>query len=147
MFRRIAWFFTGLFFTVITISAYAEMVSVSIKEANLRSGPSSNHQVEWKVIQGFPLEVVSRQGNWIQVKDFEGDITWIYADSVGNTPYVIVTGDTVNLRAEPNTSARIIGKVEYGTVLQRLETRAGWVKVKLGQTVGWISADFVWGNK
>ena len=147
MFRRVAWLFIGLFFTLCAGIVRAEMVSVSIAEANLRSGPGSNHPVEWKVIRGFPLEVISRQGNWIQVRDFERDVSWIYAQSVNNTPYVIVTGNTVNLRASASTSARIIDKVEYGTVLARVGQQAGWVKVRIGNTTGWISDNYVWGWK
>ncbi|CAK7036086.1 hypothetical protein CUZ56_00110 [Saezia sanguinis] len=147
MSRRIAWILLGFVFVLFAGVARAEMVSVSIKEANLRSGPGSNHPVQWKVIQGYPLEVVKRQGNWIQVRDFEKDVSWIYAQSVNKSPYVIVTGDTVNLRATPATSARIVDKVEYGTVMERLGLQGGWVKVRIGGTTGWISANYVWGWK
>lgn len=147
MFHKLAKTFFGLLLFISAIIAHAEVVSVAIDEANLRSGAGSTHPVQWRVIKGFPLEVVTRQGNWLQVKDFEGDVTWIYAESVNNKPHVIVTGDVVNLRAEPSTSSRVLGKVEYGSVLERLETKGDWVKIKIGNTTGWVAGSYVWGAK
>lgn len=147
MFRRFSWVLLGLMFVFLAGIARAEMVSVSIQEANLRSGPGSTHPVQWKVIQGFPLEVIKRQGNWIQVRDFEKDVAWIYSSSVDKKPYVIVTGNTVNLRATPSVSARIVDKVAYGTVMERISQQTGWVKVRIGTTTGWIADNYVWGLK
>jgi len=147
MARRVAETFIGLLLLALATLAHAEMVSVSINEANLRSGAGSTHPVQWRVIKGFPLEVITRQGNWLQVRDFEGDVTWIYSDSVSDKPFVIVTGDIVNLRSEPSTTSRIVSKVEYGSVLERLEVKGDWVKVKIGSTTGWIAASYVWGAK
>lgn len=147
MFRKVVGTLIGLAICISASIAHAEIVSVSIDEANLRSGAGSTHPVQWRVIKGFPLEVITRQGNWMQVRDFEGDVTWVYAESVDNKPYVIVTGDVVNLRSDPSTSSRVLSKVEYGSVLERLETKGEWVKVRSGQTTGWIASSYVWGNK
>ena len=147
MFRRVAETFMGLLLLALANIAHAEIVSVAIDEANLRSGAGSTHPVQWRIIKGFPLEVITRQGNWIQVRDFEGDVTWIYAESVSNKPFVIVTGDVVNLRAEPSTTSRVVTRVEYGSVLERLSVRGDWVQIQIGSTTGWISSSFVWGAK
>lgn len=145
MFRKIACFLSGLALVMVAAMANAEMVSVSIKEANLRSGPGPSHPVQWKVVQGFPLEVIKRQGSWIQVRDFEKDEAWVYAQSVNQSPYVIVTGDVVNMRDTPSTNGRVVDKVEYGTVMAKVGQENGWVKVRIGNVTGWISANYVWG--
>lgn len=145
MSRRFAWTIVGFIFLFFTALANAEMVSVSVDKENLRSGPGTNHPVQWIVVKGFPLEVVKKQGNWILVRDFEKDEAWVYAQSVNNKPYVISTGDAVNLRASGNASSKVVGKVDYGTVMEKLDQQNGWVKVRTGGKTGWISASYVWG--
>ena len=145
MSRRLAWIVLGFMFALFANIVRAEMVSVSVEKENLRSGPGTNNPVQWIVIKGYPLEVVSKQGNWIQVRDFEKDQSWIHAQSVNNKPHVISTGDTVNLRATASATGKILGKVDYGTVMEKLDQQNGWVKVKTSGKTGWISSSYVWG--
>lgn len=145
MSRRLAWIFMGFMFAFLANIVRAEMVSVSVEKENLRNGPGTNHPVQWIVVKGYPLEVVSKQGNWIQIRDFEKDVAWIHAQSVNSKPYVISTGDTVNLRASAAASGKVVGKVDYGTVMEKLDQQNGWVKVKTAGKTGWISSSYVWG--
>ena len=39
-----------------------QMVSVSGKEANMRSGPGTQNEVEWILSRGYPLQVIGKQG-------------------------------------------------------------------------------------
>ena len=123
-----------------------EMVSVDRAVVNMRSGSSTKHPVLWALSKGYPLEVTRRQGNWLQVRDFENDKGWVYRPLVGKKAHVIVKGSVVNVRSAPSTNSRILGKAEYGEVLRTLESKSQWVKVQRdGGTKGWISRRLVWG--
>jgi len=123
-----------------------QMVSVAREEVNLRSGPGTSHSAEWVLGRGFPLKVVGRRGNWLQVQDFENDKGWILRTLTGKTAYHIVKVKTANVRSQPSTSSRIVGKVSYGDTLKTLERRTGWVKVQRdGGIRGWISRKLLWG--
>ena len=96
--------------------------------------------------RGFPLKVVGRRGEWLQVQDFENDKGWILGTLTGKTAYHIVKAKTANVRTAPSTSSRIVGKVSYGDTLRTLERRTGWVKVQRdGGIRGWVSRKLLWG--
>lgn len=123
-----------------------QMVSVSSDEVNLRTGPGTQHSAEWVLGQGYPLRVVGRRGDWLEVRDFENDKGWILRRLTSSTPYHIVKVKTANLRSQPTTSSRIIGKFSYGDTLKTLERKSGWVKVQReGGLRGWISKHLLWG--
>ena len=123
-----------------------EMVSVDRAEVNMRSGSSTKHPILWALSKGYPLEVTSRKGNWLKVRDFENDSGWIYRPMVGKKAHVIVKSRVVNVRSAPSTGSRILGKAEYGELMRTLEHRSQWVKVQRdGGTKGWVSRGLVWG--
>ena len=123
-----------------------QMVSVSREEVNLRSGPGTRYSAEWVLSRGFPMKVVGRRGDWLQVQDFENDKGWILRTLTSNTAYHIVKVKTANLRSQPTTRSRILGKVSYGDALKTLERKSGWVKVQRdGGLRGWISRNLLWG--
>jgi SH3-like domain-containing protein len=123
-----------------------QMVSVAREEVNLRSGPGTNYESEWVLGTGFPLKVIGRRGNWLQVSDFENDKGWILRQLTSSTAYHIVKVKTANMRSLPSTNSRIVGKVARGDTLKTLDRRSGWVKVQReGGLRGWISKHLLWG--
>lgn len=124
----------------------ADMVSVDRELVRLRAGAGTHHEALWELTRGYPLQVLQRQGSWLQVQDFEKDTGWIYRPLVAsNKPHVIVTGKTVNLRSAPNTRSAIVSKASYGDVLRMLGRRGDWVRVQSRQGPAWISERLVWG--
>jgi len=125
----------------------SDMVSVDRNLVRLRAGAGTNHEALWEVTRGYPLQVLQRQGNWLQVQDFEKDTAWVYRPLVAsNKPHVIVTGKTVNLRSAPSTRSAVVGKASYGDVLRKLGQRGDWVRVQAAQGRAWISRTLVWGQ-
>jgi SH3-like domain-containing protein len=124
----------------------AGMVSVAREEINLRAGPGTNHDALWLVGRGYPLEVIGRRGDWIQVRDFEADSGWVYRPLVARDPHFVVKATVANVRSEPRGNARIVGKARYGDVVKTVERRTGWVKVRHPDGLkGWISRQLLWG--
>lgn len=124
-----------------------DMVSAAKPEVNMRAGPGTNHPTLWTLAQGYPLEVIQTQGQWLKVRDFEKDVGWVYRPLVSKVPYVVVKSRTANVRQTPNAQARIVGKAEYGDVMRQLERRAGWVKVqRTDAPAGWIAHQLLWGR-
>jgi SH3-like domain-containing protein len=123
-----------------------QMVSVSGKDVNLRSGPGTHHPADWTLSRGYPLEVIRKQGDWLEVRDFENDKGWIYRPLVSNTPHHVVKVKAANLRSEPTTGSRIVARLAYGDILKTLESRSDWVKVqRSGGLRGWVARRLVWG--
>lgn len=124
----------------------ANMVSVKGSTLNMRSGPGTQHAVVWELKQGYPLQVQKRQGQWLQVRDFEGDTGWVARSLTGRTPHHIVKSKVANVRSAPNTQSRVLGKATYGELVRTREKKAGWVRVeRTDGPSGWISKKLLWG--
>ena len=123
----------------------ADYVSVSKDGANIRSGPDSKKDLLWEVFKDFPLQVVKRQKEWVQIKDFEGDQGWIFANLVSKEKRVIVKATTANMRNEPKKDAPVVATVKYGVVFTPVEKKGEWLKVKHEDgTSGWIVKTLLW---
>lgn len=123
-----------------------QMVSVSGEEVNLRSGPGEQYPANWILGQGYPLKVIRRRGDWLEVRDFENDGGWIYRPLTSNTPHHIVKVKVANLRSQPTTHSPIIGKVVHGDLLRTLERKGDWVRVQReGGLQGWVARRLLWG--
>lgn len=123
----------------------AEYVSVNKDGVNVRSGPDTKKDLLWEVFKDFPLQVVKRQKEWVQIKDFEGDQGWIYANLISKAKRVIVKATSANMRSEPKKDASVVATVKYGVVFTPLEKKGEWLKVEHEDgTSGWIAATLVW---
>lgn len=122
------------------------MVSVDRNTVNLRSSASTNSTILFELGKGYPLQLISRKGNWLEVRDFENDRGWIHRPLVGTTPHLVVKVNSANIRSAPNTNSRILGKVEYGELLRTLDRRSQWVRVQQESGAqGWVSRALLWG--
>lgn len=128
----------------VTVALSAEFVSVSKDGVNVRSGPSTSHQILFKFPAGYPLKVIGRQGKWLKISDFEGDKGWIFSTLVNTTPFVIVTVKEGNVRSGPGTNFDRVGSVTREVILRKLEQKGSWVKVSHPRLTGWVHTKLVW---
>lgn len=123
-----------------------EMISISGARVNMRSGSGKNAAIIWRLGKGYPLQVLKREGNWVKARDFEGDQGWIFRSLTGRTPHMIVKVRWANIRAKPDTRAKIVGKAKYGVVLRTIKHNRRWVKVRHENGLtGWVSRRLLWG--
>lgn len=129
-------------------SAWAQQfVSINVREANMRSGPGTQHAVTWSLSRGYPLQIVARRGEWLQVRDYERDTGWVHRSLTGKPTHKVVQASVANLRQQPQANGRLVGKLERGEIVQRLERRGSWVRVQReGGQRGWVAARLLWGG-
>lgn len=124
----------------------AEFRSIKGETVNIRAEPNTRSEIAWELTKGYPLAVVKKQGNWLQVKDIDGVLGWVYRPVTTNTPHYLVKVKTANLRAGMGTKHRIVAKLNKYDVVRTLEKKQGWAKVKTSEgTQGWVSQKLVWG--
>ena len=137
-----AWFFLSL----VPGDVRAKMVSVNRPVVNMRSGPGLQSRIDWKLEQGYPLQVIGTRSNWYRVRDFEGDVGWVYAPLTGRMPHVVVKKKKVNVRSGPGRSYRVVALAGRGVVFRTIKSVKGWVKVRHRNGVtGWVARHLVWG--
>ena len=71
-------------------------------------------------------------------------VLWGLCGSVAETIPVQVTGDRVNLRAQPSLKAETVGQVQYEEVLQALDVGTNWVQLVPPEEIDcYIHRDFI----
>lgn len=150
-FSRLIGFSSVFVILFLASTAFAEMTSVKGDKVNLRKGPGTKYSIVWEYGNGYPLQVVKKQGNWIKTRDFERDTGWIHKSLLQYSPHVIVKVNKnnkgkINIRKGPGTSNPVVGKAQYGVVFKTVQRKSGWINVKhdTGLT-GWIKESLLWG--
>ncbi len=122
----------------------AEYVSVAKDGVNLRSGPDTKYSVIYELPQGYPLQVVSKKGEWLKVSDFENDQGWVYSPLVSSDSYVIVTVQEGNVRSGAGVNNDKVGEVVREVLLKKVGSKGDWFQVEHPKLNGWIHRKLVW---
>jgi SH3-like domain-containing protein len=137
-------------FTVTQASFCAEALCVSVPQANIRSGPGTEHELIWEVYRYMPFEKVgvSSSGGWYAVKDVDGDVNWINKGLTTNSfRCAVVKKSQVNIRVGPGTRYRKTGSspAQQYSSFKVLKRKRSWIKVKdEWGNIGWINKKFLW---
>ena len=96
-------------------------------EENFRGTP--NGQILARLAGGVSVQIVARQGNWVQV-DLEG---WMWTRSLQVSrdaafELVVSEPEGENLRDAP--SGTILGRLERGTLLEEVRRVPGWILIR-----------------
>ena len=135
--------FTFTFVTTLSGIA-ADFVSVSRDGVNLRSGPDTKFEVVYELPVHYPLKIMSKKGEWLQVSDFENDRGWIFSSLVSKTPYVIVKVKEGNVRSGPGTNYDKVGSVVREVIMKKVKRKGDWVKVQHPKLSGWVYKNLIW---
>jgi SH3-like domain-containing protein len=142
--RRIV-LFAVLCLLVFAVEASAKRLVVSVKRANVRSGPGTNHDILLSVETYYPFDVLKKSGRWYRLRDFEGDVGWMHGSLLRQIPAVIVKAPLINVREKPGTNYKISFQAERGVCCKRLGQKGKWLKVQHADgEVGWIHKSLVW---
>jgi len=132
--------------------SFSEVLSVQGEKVSMRTEPDQKAKTVWEYGNGFPVEVMKRQGDWVMVKDFENDSGWIHKSKLQKGQTVIVKANpngekAINMRSGPGTEQPIVANAYYGVVLVAKEKKASWVQVSHESGInGWVKPEFLWGN-
>ena len=144
------WFISRfVFLSLITLSSAwgAEFRSVAINGAILYDAPSFKATRLYLISKHYPLEVISRSGEWTKVRDANGDLSWIAASLLSDKRTLIAFANVVEVREAPNETAPVVFRTEKNVVLDLVEPPSStWIKVKHrdGQT-GYARINQLWG--
>jgi SH3-like domain-containing protein len=126
-------------------AAAAEYGSATKDGANIRSGPDEKAEVYWEVFKDFPLKILQRKGQWVQIEDFEGDTGWIFGQLLSDKKTVIIKAKKANIRVGPGENFEISASALYGVVFTAGKTEGEWVQISHADgTKGWIHKTLIW---
>lgn len=117
---------------------------------NLRSGPSTGHQVLRVVPKGAVVKASNTYRNGFRYVMHNGVAGWIADQYLSWSPSGNPTGETftttarLNLRAEPNTGARVKLVIPAGANVKALTGVAnGWREVSYQGITGWAATSYL----
>ena len=110
--------------------AWASMASIGKDNVNVRSGPSLKANVLFKIHFGFPVEVQKTKGSWVQIKDWDGQIGWVYRPLINKkVQTAMVLPDKVNIRKGPGLRYRVVSRAEGGEIYKVFAEKGSWVRI------------------
>ena len=121
--------------------------TVGAAPAVLYDAPSTKGGKLFVVPRGAPLEVVLTYGEWIKVRDINGDMAWTEARNLTGKRNVIVRAANLKVRSTPDDAATAAFIADKGVLLEVLDTAAGgWLKVRHKDGVtGYVKNADIWG--
>ena len=152
-----------------TYSVSISYLKVTGGSVNVRSGPGTGYSVKTALSKGTIVQCTGKaakdtRGNtWYQIKR-NGSTGWVSAgyvtkSSAPGSSYtgpeqsmsgksVVITGESVNVRAKPNLNGSNMGVVTKGTTLtfkgvKSVDSRGvAWYKVSYNGKTGWVSSRY-----
>ncbi|MEW8994707.1 SH3 domain-containing protein [Clostridium sp.] len=147
------------------------VISTGIVKAdalNVRSSASTSSKIVGTLYKNSKVEILSTSNGWHKIK-FKSGTAFVSSEFISNsnntettpgtgtvtppevTPpshtvegkVAIVNADALNVRSGAGTSYGIVTTVRYGSKLPIISYTNGWYNVKVGNTTGYISCDYV----
>ena len=121
-------------------------VSLKVKEANARRGPSLSHKIDWIYKrQNMPLEIYAEYENWRRVRDFEGLGGWVHYTLLSGIRYVLIKNELLEMRLLPSIDAQVIAKVPQHNIATLDKCNKNWCRIIDDGYKGWVPKNGIWG--
>jgi SH3-like domain-containing protein len=141
-----------LFTTVLLLLACAhawaaDFRSVGSPSVVLYDAPSVKGGKRYIAPLGMPVEIVARYGDWVKVRDVDGEFAWTESKGLSARRNVVVKAVSAKVRAAPDDNAAILMTADKGVLLELVDPQAGdWVRVRHQDGIaGFVRALDVWG--
>ena len=114
---------------------------------NLRQGPSFDYPVKIIYKKKFlPVIVKDKSENFRKVIDHEKNSGWIHISQLSKKKAGIINIDISIMFDKPTIYSRPIAKIEKGRLCLIKKCKNIWCKIRVGNYVGWIKKDDIWGR-
>jgi uncharacterized protein YgiM (DUF1202 family) len=143
-------FLTVTWLLLLIVPAWASTASIGQEKVNVRKSPNLKAEVLFQAHLGYPVELEKTKGDWVQIKDWQDKVGWVYRPLINkNVQTAVIVPERVNVRKGPGLSYSVVSQAECGEVYKIFKEQKGWVKIGYyveNQELGWIRKDLVWGE-
>ena len=144
--------FSRLFAPVLLMLACAQACAADFRSVGapsvvLYDAPSVKGAKRYIAPRGMPVEIVSRYGDWVKVRDADGELAWTESKGLSARRNVVVKTVSAKVRAAPDDNGAILMTADKGVLLELVDPQASaWVRVRHEDGVaGFVRASEVWG--
>jgi SH3-like domain-containing protein len=107
--------------------------------------------VSLKSGSGVPMEIIQEYDNWRRVRDSDGAEGWVNQSLLSGrrtaiaAPWLVGKETELLLRAMPDTTSRIVAKLEPGVIGTIKMCDGQWCEMEFSGHRGWLSQTQIWG--
>ncbi|MDM5175953.1 SH3 domain-containing protein [Massilia sp. DJPM01] len=135
-------------FVLASAAAHAlDFKTIGAPSVILYDAPSVKGGKLFIALRGMPVEVVLTYGEWVRVRDANGDLAWAEAKSLSARRNVVVRTANAKVRGGADSDASLLMTADKGVLLELIDAQtSSWIKVKHRDGItGYIRATDVWG--
>tara|TARA_B100001013_G_scaffold137093_1_gene80676 strand:- start:10 stop:465 length:456 start_codon:yes stop_codon:yes gene_type:complete len=142
-----------LLLLVIPINLYSrdytftpKYASIKKEKAYSRHNASFDAPLEWIYQKkNLPILIIRERDNWREIRDIDGDISWMHVSMISNKRTFINREDQSLLKYKNNNIVNAI--VKKGVVGKIINCDEIFCKVKIKNYKGWVEKKYLWGIK
>jgi hypothetical protein len=123
-------------------------VTIKSNEVNSRVGPGLQYPVSLVFInKGEPVEVIAEFNNWRQIRDVEGEISWVHLSLLSRKRSVIIASALpVSMFSTPFSNSGVIANIFPNVRCEFLNyCNNELCKINCNSNKGWVKRDCLWG--
>jgi len=121
--------------------------TVSVDQLSIRSLPDDTISSYKTLLKGTVVDILSIDNEWVKVFE-EGRIGYVKQSDIEIETFQpvagVIKGDDLNVRPLPNLKKPPISRLHKGTRVEILGHVTNWYKIKINDTIGYISDNFVY---
>ena len=129
-------------------SAFAfDFKTVGNAAAILYETPSAKGNKLYVAPPGMPLQVMIAYGEWVKVRDMNGDVAWTQARNLVPRRNVLVRLPGARVYSGPDDSSTVLMTADKGVLLELVDPNAlVWARVRHRDgIIGYIKVSDIWG--
>jgi SH3-like domain-containing protein len=125
----------------------ADFRSVGAQSVVLYDAPSVKGGKRYIAPHGMPVEILARYGDWVKVRDVDGEMAWAESKGLSARRNVVVKAAFARVRATADDNAPILMTADKGVLLELVDPQISeWVRVRHQDGIaGFVRATEVWG--
>jgi SH3-like domain-containing protein len=125
----------------------ADFRSVGAPSVVLYDAPSVKGGKRYIAPRGMPVEILARYGDWVKVRDVDGEMAWAESKGLSARRNVVVKAAFARVRAAADDNALILMTADKGVLLELVDPQVSeWVRVRHQDGIaGFVRATEVWG--
>jgi SH3-like domain-containing protein len=140
------------FFSTVLLMACAQACAADFRSVGdfsvvLYDAPSVKGAKRYVAPRGMPVEIVARYGNWVKVRDADGEFAWTESKGLSARRNVVVKVPFAKVYAAPDDNAAVLMTADKGVLLELVDPQASdWARVRHQDGIaGFVHAFEVWG--
>lgn len=121
--------------------------TVGTAAAILYETPSAKGNKLYVAPPGMPLQVMIAYGEWVKVRDMNGDMAWTPSRGLAGQRNVLVRKPGGRVHAGPDDASTVLMTADKGVLLELVDPNAiVWARVRHRDgVVGYIKVSDIWG--